>query len=101
MLSSSALGLVAKIDLLEGAPDGTVVPVDTKRGSPPDLPERAWEPERVQICVQGLLLRENGYQCDRGVLRVASPRERWAVEHVDVADERTLVLLARLSADAW
>src|SRR3546814_10779796 len=65
MLSSSALGLVAKIDLLEGAPDGTVVPVDTKRGSPPDLPERAWEPERVRICVQGLLLREHGYQCDR------------------------------------
>lgn len=38
MLSSPALGLVAKVDLLEGAPDGTVVPVDTKRGSPPDIP---------------------------------------------------------------
>lgn len=43
MLSSTELGLVAKIDLLEGAPDGTVVPVDTKRGA---LPERAWGPER-------------------------------------------------------
>lgn len=34
-LSSAELGLVAKVDLLEGAPDGTVVPIETKRGSPP------------------------------------------------------------------
>ncbi len=46
-------------------------------GKPPrprDLPEaqlarelrsRGW-PERVQLCLQGLLLRENGYECDEG-----------------------------------
>src|SRR3546814_10950026 len=89
MLSSSALGLVAKIDLLEGAPDGTVVPVDTKRGSPPDLPERAWEQERVQICVQGLLLPAHGYQCDPGMLWFAATLERVAGELADDLVERT------------
>ncbi len=36
-LSSSELGLVAKVDLIEGH-DGAVCPVDYKRGSPPDNP---------------------------------------------------------------
>lgn len=96
MLSSSRLGLVAKVDLLEGAPEGTVVPVDTKRGSPPDIPERAWEPERVQVCVQGLLLREHGYSCDRGVLWFADSRQRVVVEFDDALLVRTLELLEHL-----
>src|SRR5690606_12480527 len=51
-LSSPRLGLVGKVDILEGEPDGEVVPVEVKRGRPPAVPERAWEPERVQVCVQ-------------------------------------------------
>ena len=96
MLSSTTLGLVAKIDLLEGAPDGTVVPVDTKRGSPPDLPERAWEPERVQVCVQGLLLREHGYRCEQGMLWFAETRQRVPVVLDDALVRRTTELLADL-----
>jgi CRISPR-associated protein Cas1 len=96
MLSSTKLGLVAKIDLLEGAPDGTVVPVDTKRGAPPDVPERAWEPERVQVCVQGLLLREHGYRCERAVLWFAETRQRVVVELDDELVARTLELVAEL-----
>lgn len=96
MLSSESLGVVAKVDLLEGAPDGTVVPVDTKRGSPPDLPERAWEPERVQLCVQGLLLREHGYRCDHGVLWFAETRERVVVDFDDRLVARTVELLGQL-----
>ena len=53
-LSSRRLGLVAKIDMVES--DGeTVVPVDYKRGKRPHVPAGAYEPERVQLCVQGLL----------------------------------------------
>jgi CRISP-associated protein Cas1 len=96
MLSSASLGLVAKVDLLEGAPEGAVVPVDTKRGSPPDVPERAWEPERVQVCIQGLLLREHGYQCDHGVLWFAEARQRVVVEFDEQLIARTLFLLESL-----
>lgn len=94
-LSSATLGLVAKIDLLEG--DGDVVrPVDTKRGSPPDNPERSWEPERVQICVQALLLREAGYTVDEGVLYFAGARQRVTVPITEALVARTMELLKGL-----
>lgn len=90
-LSSDRLGLVAVVDVLESE-DGTVVPVDTKRGSPPDNEHQAWEPERVQICVQAILLREAGYQCDRGVLYFAGARRRVTVEIDNELLARTLEL---------
>lgn len=96
MLSSERLGLVTKVDLLEGTGDGAVVPVETKRGSPPDIPERAWEPERVQVCVQGLVLRENGYACDRGVIWFAEVRVRVEVPFDDDLVRRTLQLVEEL-----
>lgn len=99
LLSSTRLGLTAKIDLLEGAGDA-VVPVDTKKGSPPEIPERAWEPERVQICVQGLLLRDAGYRCEHGVLYFAGTRERVQVDFTDELIDRTLELLGGLRATA-
>jgi CRISPR-associated protein Cas1 len=93
MLSSPRLGLVSKIDLVEPGPDGLVAPVDTKHGSPPNIPERAWEPERVQLCVQGLLLREHGYLCDYGYLWFADARQRVRVDFDDALVRRTLALL--------
>jgi CRISPR-associated endonuclease Cas1/CRISPR-associated protein Cas4 len=74
-LSSERLGVTAKIDLVEGE-GSTVVPVDYKRGKRPHTTQGAWEPERVQLCVQGLLLKEQGYTCDRGVLYFVGSRER-------------------------
>jgi CRISP-associated protein Cas1 len=74
-LSSERLGLIAKIDLIE-AEDGKVTPVDYKRGRRPHVAAGAYEPERVQLCVQGLLLEEQGYRCDEGVLYFCDSRER-------------------------
>lgn len=95
-LSSTELGLVTKVDLLEGAPDGTVVPVETKRGSPPDNAERAWEPERVQVCVQALLLRAHGYVVNHGILYFAETRERVVVPIDEAIVARTLELVRGL-----
>jgi CRISPR-associated protein Cas1 len=74
-LSSKRLGLSAKIDLIE-AEDGKVTPVDYKRGKRPHVAAGAYEPERVQLCTQGLLLEEHGYSCEEGVLYFAESRER-------------------------
>lgn len=94
-LSSERLGLTAVIDVLETA-DGRVVPIDTKRGAPPDIPERAWEPERVQVCVQAILLREAGYQCDEAVLYFADARQRVTVPIDTALVARTLELILGL-----
>src|ERR1051326_4495301 len=59
-LASEKLGIIAKMDLVEGE-DGTVTPVDTKKGKRPHVPEGAYEPERVQICAQALILEDAGY----------------------------------------
>lgn len=91
-VGSDRLGAIARIDLLE-TNDGWVVPVDYKRGSAPDHPDGAWEPERVQVCLQGLLLRENGYLCDYGILYFAASQSRITVEFTDALIGRTFDLL--------
>ena len=74
-LSSDALGLIAKLDLAEFE-GRRAVPVDTKRGKRPHVPRGAYDPERVQLCAQGLLLEEHGYESPEGVLYFAASRER-------------------------
>ncbi|HEB49102.1 MAG TPA: CRISPR-associated protein Cas4, partial [Desulfobulbus sp.] len=71
LLSSRKLGVVARFDLIEGE-DGRVVPVDYKRGKRPHVARRAYDPERVQLCLQGLILREHGYVCSEGILYFAA-----------------------------
>ena len=91
-LASERLGLSAEIDVLE-AEDGRVVPVDIKTGKRPHVAEGAYLPERVQVAVQGLLLREAGYTCEEGALWFAQSRER-----VRVALDDTLVATALRAA---
>jgi CRISPR-associated exonuclease Cas4/CRISPR-associated protein Cas1 len=75
LLSSERLGLIAEIDVLD-VEDGAVTPVDIKVGKRPHVAEGAYAPERVQVAIQGLLLREAGYRCDEGALWFAQSRER-------------------------
>lgn len=98
-LASERLGLTAKLDLVSTA--GTdAVPVETKRGRVPNNAERSWEPERVQLMAQGLLLRENGYECDHGVLYYTGSRTRVDVSFTQELEARTLWLIeqARLAS---
>lgn len=98
-LSSERLGLTAKIDLVEGV--GTAVaPVDYKRGKRPHVEKGAWEPERVQLCAQGLILRDNGFECDGGFLYFVGSRERAAIAFDQELIEHTLDLIARMRAMA-
>lgn len=77
-VSSARLGLIAKLDLIEGD-DGGVVPVDYKRGKRPHVARGAYDPERVQLCIQGLILEDQGYVCEYGVLYFVESRERVTV----------------------
>ena len=87
-LSSERLGLIARMDLVESV-DGRVVPVDYKHGQRPHVERGAYEPERVQLCVQGLILREHGYDCVEGVLYFVGSRERVRVEFDDALIAKT------------
>jgi CRISPR-associated protein Cas1 len=94
-LSAPAAGLVARIDLLEG--EGLdVTAVDYKHGSRPDVPGGAYEPERVQLCAQALILEENGFRCKEGVLYFVASKERVRVPIDEPLRQRTRELLSAL-----
>jgi CRISP-associated protein Cas1 len=84
-LASERLGVVAKIDIVQPEGDG-VVPVDFKRGKEPPVPGGVNDPERVQLGVAALLLREHGYRCDVGRIYYAASRT-----YVDVQVDDGLV----------
>ncbi|RJQ72331.1 MAG: CRISPR-associated endonuclease Cas1 [Desulfobacteraceae bacterium] len=74
-LTSERLGLTAKIDLVEGDGEG-VQPVDYKKSKRPHVAAGAYDPERVQLCAQGLLLKEHGFKSPHGFLYFAGSKER-------------------------
>ena len=94
-LSSAKLDLVAKIDLVEPTPGGEVVPVEYKRGKRPHIKQKVYDPERVQLCAQGLLLEDHGYRCSEGIIYFAGSRER-----VKVQFDESLRLLTKQSIGA-
>ena len=100
-LSSDRLGIIARMDLIE-SDGGRVAPVDYKRGKRPHVERGAHDPERVQLCVQGLILREHGYDCAEGVLYFVGSRERVRVPFDDDLVAATLQAvegLRRVAAD--
>ncbi len=86
-LSSETHRLIAKMDLVEGD-GGAVVPVDYKKGNPREGEEgpEAWPADRVQLCAQALILRDNGYRCDEAIAYYNATRQR-----VRIAIDDTLV----------
>lgn len=98
-LASPTLGITAKLDLVSSDGD-EAVPVETKRGRVPDNPDRSWEPERVQLMAQGLLLREAGYRCDHGMLYYAGSRTRVTIPFTPELEARTRQFIAEARAAA-
>jgi CRISPR-associated protein Cas1 len=93
MLGSETLGVVAKLDLVEitlesseisnsesqiRRPAARVCPVEYKTGAPRegDDGRELWDADRMQLGLQILLLRENGYACDEGVVFYRQTRQR-------------------------
>jgi CRISPR-associated protein Cas1 len=76
-LSSERLRVIAKIDLVEGDGDA-VSPVDYKHGRPRETESgiEVWPSDRVQLAIQGLVLRENGYRCEEGIVYYSQTRQR-------------------------
>ena len=109
-MGSERLGIVAKMDLVEvrAAPanlatDGTgdlftaleVCPVDYKAGAPKEGEDanELWDTDKMQLGLQALILRDNGYTCNEGViyyratkqrvrLPITSELEKWILEQI-------------------
>lgn len=90
-LTSDVHHLIASIDLVEGEGDH-VLPVDYKRGAPRERDDvlEAWPADRAQVCVQALILRDNGYRCDEAVLYYNATKQRVRVPVDDALVAETL-----------
>lgn len=97
-LASHHHGVIAKLDLVEAEGD-LATPVDYKRGSPRKMDDGsldAWDPERVQLCLQALVLRENGYRCEEGIIFYWETRQRVRIP----IDDRLVTLTMEAIAGA-
>ena len=56
------------------------MPVDFKKGKRPHVATGAYEPERVQVCVQAMILEDNGYKVEQGALWYVASREKVRVD---------------------
>lgn len=94
-LSSERYGVLAKLDLVE-ATGRRATPIDYKRGRPKQLDDGtlgAWDPERIQMCVQALVLRENGYECDEAIIYFSETRQRVSIRIDESLVEQTLAII--------
>jgi len=100
-LSSERVGLIAKLDLVESDPDNgeskSVRPVDYKKGKPREVDGALvpWPSDRIQIAAQAMVLRDNGYNCEEGILYYAATKQRVRIEIDDALIAETEQFLAQ------
>ncbi len=97
-LSSERLRVIATLDLVE-AQGLTATPVDYKHGAPIDDKDglQMWPQDRVQLALQAIVLRENGYQCDEVVVFYQKTRQRVRVP----VDDQLIFEAETAVARAW
>ena len=76
-LSSERLRVIAKMDVVQ-VEDGHARPIDYKRGRPADTENGPglWPADRVQMVLQAMVLRENGYRCEEGIVYYRATNQR-------------------------
>ncbi len=94
-LSSESLGLIAKIDLLEADETGVTL-VDYKKGKRPHVAGGVYDPEKVQLCAQALVLEDNGYTVEGAFIWFAASRERVPVPLDEALRDQTKRAIAEL-----
>jgi CRISPR-associated protein Cas1 len=104
-MGSERLGVVAKMDLVEtkAAKEDLftaleVCPVDYKAGAPKEGQEanELWDTDKMQLGLQALILRDNGYTCNEGIiyyrttkrrvrLSITPELEKWILQNIALA----------------
>ncbi len=83
-LSSDRLRVIAKMDLIE-VEGHLATPVDYKHGKPRLSGDelQLWPADRVQLALQGIVLRENGYSCEEAIVYYAATKQRVRLQLTD------------------
>lgn len=97
-LHDEARAISAKLDAVEvwrdeATGEAAAFPVETKSGAVPETAEGTWEPERVQLMMQGLVLRASGFATTAGAVYYAASSRRVEVALDEPLLARTLALV--------
>ncbi len=95
-VTSDALRVTAKVDIVRHADDGAVVPVDYKKGRP-DRSGRPWPADHVQSVLQVLLLRDAGYRVDTAEIWYHETRQRVTI----LVDDEVAAGARQIVTDLW
>jgi len=102
-MSSDRYGVIARMDLLE-VDGGAVTPVDYKHGDPRETEQgiELWPADKMQLAVQGLILRDNGYRCEEGLVYYFKTKQRVRIgfDEALISDTLRIIGEARAAAGA-
>ncbi len=100
-MSSDRYGVIARMDLVD-VEGGHVTPVDYKHGDPRETKSglELWPADRMQLAVQGLILRENGYRCEEGLVYYFKTKQRVRVQFDDALISETVSAIQEARAIA-
>ena len=105
-LASDRLGVVCKMDLVEIRTDlfsnVQVCPVEYKAGTPREGENgiELWDTDKIQLVLQCLILRDNGYDCKEGILYYRGTKQRVRLEITPEIENWAIEIIARARACA-
>lgn len=100
-MSSDRYGVIARMDLIE-VEGGAVTPVDYKHGDPRETEHgiELWPADKMQLAVQGLILRDNGYHCEEGLVYYFKTKQRVRVSFDESLMSETVRVVGEARATA-
>ncbi len=98
-LSAPKLGITSRINLIDGGGEGgarDVMPVLIKKGEAAVISGEVYDSDRVRLCAQALVLRENGFLCAAGLAYFTKSRKSVPVQFDEPLIARTEEIIARI-----
>jgi len=92
-LTGPKLGVICRLNLMEQE-GRSVIPVEFKKGEAPF--EGAYESDMVQLCAQGLVLKENGFLCDEGMIYFGKAKKIVPVKFDEALTQKTKDLVSQI-----
>ncbi len=92
-LSSDKLGIISKMDIVDGE-NGEVSPLELKKGDSPD--EGVWEADLVQIGSQMIILRDNDLECHKGYVYYSATNKKVLVPFDEMLESKVIDIVNRI-----
>lgn len=98
-LTGPRVGVICRLNLIEGE-GRDAVPVIFKKGEAANISGEVYDSDRVHLCAQGLVLQENGFLCDEGLVYFSKSKKAVAVKFDEHIIQRTREIISQIRSMA-